>query len=147
MGGPVPKRSSERRRRNKDGGEITKLSITNPIADMPKADPTWPQIVINWYNSLGESAQAFYYEPSDWAHAYIVAEALGKEFTDLMEKEKPLRAMMLQTLFSEMNNLLTTEGARRRLRLEIERQKYEDKKEIGEVTSIMAKYSKEMKSS
>ena len=49
--------------------------------------------------------------------------------------------MMLQTIFSEMGNLMTTEGARRRLRLELERAKAEDEKADAEVHSIMAQYA------
>ena len=51
--------------------------------------------------------------------------------------------MLLQTIFSEMSKLLTTEGERRRMRLEIERDNSGADKDRAEVTSIMAKYTKE----
>lgn len=140
MPGPVPKRSSQRRRRNKEGGEVTTLAVSNPSVEQPPADPSWPAIVTEWYTSLAESAQAHYYEPSDWRHAVLVAEIMAQEFNALYETGKPLRAMQLQVIFAEMTNLMTTEGARRRLRLEVERAKAEDAKEEAAVVSMMEKY-------
>lgn len=144
MPGPVPKRSSERRRRNKEGGEITKLKVSNPTYDQPKPDNLWHKLAKNWYLSLAESGQAHYYSPSDWQHAYLVADILSRELDAADEKGKALRAVMLQTIFTEMGNLLTTEGQRRRLRLELERADREDKKAKGEVVSLMEQYKGEL---
>ncbi len=113
MPGPIPKRSEHRRRTNKDGGTIEKLQVSNPSVDQPDPDPSWHRAARNWYLSLAESGQAHYYEPADWQHAWLVAEILSREFA-LAEDGGKLRAMMLQTVFGEMTNLLTTEGARRR---------------------------------
>lgn len=144
MPGPVPKRSSERRRRNKEGGEVTKLSVSNPIYDQPKPDNLWHRLAKNWYASLAESGQAHYYSASDWQHAYLVADILSRELDAADEKGKPLRAVMLQTIFAEMGNLMTTEGQRRRLRLELERADRESEKSKGEVVSLLKQYEKDL---
>jgi hypothetical protein len=75
-------------------------------------------IARRWYESLQRSAQVELYEPSDWAAAVFVAEAM----TRLLRAEK-LSAVGFAAVWSAMGELLTTEGARRRARVEIERGK------------------------
>lgn len=140
MPGPVPKRSDQRRRSNKDPMGVSKLPVSNPLVECPPVDESWHRLAKDWYLSLIESGQSFYYAASDWAHAVLVADLLSRELSAADEGGKP-RAMMLQTIFSEMGNLMTTEGARRRLRLELERAKAEDEKADAEVHSIMAQYA------
>lgn len=143
MPGPVPKRSDHRRRRNTDGGAVEKLHVKNPHVDMPTANPEWHPLVLDWYNSLAESMQSRLYEPSDHQHARLLAHLLSTALREKEEEDRKLPAMLLQTIFSEMSKLLTTEGERRRMRLEIERDDSGADKDRAEVTSIMAKYTKE----
>jgi hypothetical protein len=114
--GPIPKRSEERIRRNEDEGPIETLQVQGevdiPDLNIPEAHP----LVVDWYNSLKESAQNKYYEPSDWQTARIVAHFLDRE----LKSFKP-NGQMVATLHSYMTDLLVSEGARRRVRLEIER--------------------------
>lgn len=113
--GPVPKRSTERRRRNKpEGIPITSAPAAVAAVECPPADKDWHPIAHDWYESLAVSGQAQFYEPSDWAAAELVVIAI-----DTFVK-KP-SAMMLASIQSAMSNLLVTEGDRRRLRLELER--------------------------
>lgn len=131
--GPVPKRSSERRRRNKpEGAEVT--SVPAPEVDpvnCPPADESWHQIARDWYDSLAKSGQAVFYEPSDWATARYVAEAMSRGL-----QASRFSAQLFAAVSSAMTELLTTEGARRRARLEIERGKPgEDEKPAG-VTAL-----------
>lgn len=130
--GPVPKRSSERRRRNKpDGVEVTSVPATESSAECPPADEAWHQIARDWYESLAESGQAVFYEPSDWATARYVAEAMSRGL-----QSSRFSAQLFAAVSSAMTELLTTEGARRRARLEIERGKLgEDEKPAG-VTAL-----------
>lgn len=143
MSGPVPKRSEHRRRRNKEGGEVETLNVKNPFVDMPAPDPEWHPLVHDWYVSLMESAQSRFYEPSDHQHARLLAHLLSTALREKEDEDRKLPAMLLQTIFSEMSKLLTTEGERRRMRLEIERGDSGADKDRAEVTSIMAKYTKE----
>lgn len=115
--GPVPKRSTERRRRNKpEGAEVTSVPVAEQTVECPPADESWHQIARDWYDSLAKSGQAVFYEPSDWATARYVAEAMSRGL-----QQSRFSAQLFAAVSSAMTELLTTEGARRRARLEIER--------------------------
>lgn len=180
--GPVPKHSSERRRRNKDskpttvrrsrragepaGGGFLELrakdaiaraagepsaevltaaravesrvtvvraidrrleEIASPVPLLP--DGTHP-IARAWYESLQVSGQAPLYEPSDWAAAVFVAESM----TRLLRGRK-LSAVGFAAVWSAMGELLTTEGARRRVRIELEREEPEEEEGADELAA------------
>jgi hypothetical protein len=129
--GPVPKRSTERRRRNAGSKvETVKVEGLGPV-DMPAADPTWHQIAIDWYDSLAKSGQSIFYEPSDWQYARLVAEVMSRN----LKQGKKFSAMLFTAVQSGMSDLLTTEADRRRVRMEIERDPPGDKQPAG-VTAI-----------
>lgn len=130
--GPIPKRSSERRRRNKpEGAEVTTVPVATPSAQCPPADEAWHQIARDWYDSLAKSGQAVFYEPSDWATARYVAEAMSRGLSS-----SRFSAQLFAAVSSAMTELLTTEGARRRARLEIERGKPGEKEKPAGVTAL-----------
>jgi len=125
--GPVPKRTAERRRRNKTDGE----EVTTAVVDARKvveAPPlalkvTWGgaevephPIAVEWYESLKTSGQAQFFEPSDWQVARFVAHEMTRHLLSIKGS-----AMGFAALMAAMSELLTTEGSRRRVRLEIER--------------------------
>ncbi|MEV3856052.1 hypothetical protein AB0J38_17225 [Streptomyces sp. NPDC050095] len=83
---------------------------------MPAADADWHPIAASWYASLSESGQEQFYEASDWATAYYVAEAMSRNLNS-----GRFSAQLFQAVMSAMTDLLTTEGARRRARVELER--------------------------
>ncbi|MBC3186300.1 hypothetical protein H7347_06900 [Corynebacterium sp. zg-331] len=114
MRGPVPKRSDQRVRRNVTP-EVTRIAGAAQVRP-PAEDRSWHIAAKRWYRSLRHSGQAIFYEPSDWAHAQLCATLLSDE----MRREKP-RAGMISQILSMMTDLLTTEGARRRVRVELER--------------------------
>jgi hypothetical protein len=114
--GPVPKRSSERRRRNAGSKVETVKFDLGPVA-MPAADPRWHSIARDWYESLAKSGQSIFYEPSDWQYARYVAEVMSRN----LKQGKKFSAMLFTAVQSGMSDLLTTEADRRRVRLEIER--------------------------
>lgn len=136
--GPAPKRSDQRRRRNKEGGEVEKLHVIAEEVVRPEPNESWHYIALNWYNSLADSGQSIYYEPSDWQTAYITAELISAEFYDHMDGRK-IRPTMIAEVRALMTELLTTEAERRRVRLEVERAQRQDNTE-AEVVSIMKKY-------
>src|ERR1051325_4356255 len=79
--GPIPKRSEERRRRNKDDGPAmiqAPSGAPETLPDLPEPDPLWDPIARDWYLSLRESGQAAFYEPSDWAVARYAAELMSR---------------------------------------------------------------------
>jgi hypothetical protein len=85
-----------------------------------------------WYLSLEESGQARYYEPSDWAAAYLLAESMSRELkpqpiVDAAGKvhrvAMPPKAASVAAWLKGMTSLLVTEGDRRRAALELSRPK------------------------
>lgn len=138
--GPVPKRSDARRRRNAPEVPVTKVNVSELIAqevEIPVADEDWHPTAIAWFESLSRSAQAVMFEPSDWSTAYILAEALSRElkpqpvvvpgamgepgFVEM--HELPIKGSSMTALLKGFSALLVTEGDRRRLSVELERQR------------------------
>lgn len=117
MPGPVAKRSTERRRRNADSKVQTVKVDVGAVVEIPKPNPQWAPIAKDWYLSLATSGQAQFFEPSDWQYARYVADAMSRN----LKSGAKFSAMLFATVLSAMNDLLTTEGARRRVRMEIER--------------------------
>ena len=70
------------------------------------------------WKSAAESGQAQYYEPSDWATLEFAL-----HFADQLLKSKRPSPAMLQQVNTLFGNALLQEGERRRVRLEIERNK------------------------
>ena len=118
--GPVPNRSDQRVRRNTPDTPIDKISAIGPVSipdlDIPNAHP----MVIDLYESMKTSAQSKFYEDSDWAYARVTFHFVNK----LMKSSKP-SAMMLSSVNSMLTSLLLTEGDRRRVRIEVERNQNE----------------------
>ncbi len=114
--GPVPKRSSERRRRNAES-KVEQVPAIVETVTVPPANPAWHAIALGWYESLQTSGQSLYYEPSDWWAAQFIAEAMSR---NLKQRQK-FSAVLFAGVMSGMSDLLTTEAARRRVRMEIER--------------------------
>lgn len=117
--GPVPKRTDQRRRRNVDeGGPVTKVTVTAPTPIAQHPDELWHPIAAEWFKSLSESGQSHFYEASDWATARYVAEAMSRN----LNSGERFSAVLFAAVMSGMTELLTTEGARRRARVELERE-------------------------
>ncbi|MDQ0791973.1 hypothetical protein [Streptomyces sp. B1I3] len=120
--GPIPKRSEERRRRNKDDGpEMIQAPSGGPqdLPDLPEPDALWHPIASDWYLSLRDSGQSAFYEPSDWAMARYAAHVMSQ----VLLSERGPNGQLVAALNSVMSSLLTTEGDRRRARMELERKK------------------------
>lgn len=114
--GPVPKRSDERIRRNKPDVEITKIEAVGEV-EQPQLGFEDPHPVIrDLWDSMGESAQSQFYEPSDWAYTRFIL-----HFCDGLIKSSRPSGQMLATVTSAMSDLLVSEGSRRRVRMEVER--------------------------
>lgn len=131
MAGPVPKRSDQRRRRNKSDVDIT-AAPGAPVVSQPAPSEVWDPAAVRWYTSLAESGQARFYEPSDWATAWVWAELLSRA---LMQGDRP-SAQLVMAWSAGATELLTTEGARRRMRIELERVGQTDDDETAAVTAL-----------
>lgn len=116
--GPVPKRSTERHPSANSGKVIDKVQAFGVVKkpDLGLGDNVHP-IVADFWNSVGESAQARYYEASDWQYFRVALHFLNQ----LLFKGGP-SAQMLTVVNQMLTDLLVSEGSRRRVRMEIERE-------------------------
>ena len=110
----------------------------------------WDPIAERWYLSLTKSGQAIFYEPSDWMTAYMMADqfsrqlaprptAIGVDANDdpIIRYLVPLMSGgFLSSWLKASSSLMTTEGERRRLKIELDRQKIREAKADGNVVSI-----------
>jgi hypothetical protein len=113
--GPIPKRSSERRRRNKPDQPDTTITMTGDVKRVMCPKDIHPD-ARDWFLSLAHSGQSKLYEPSDWRQARVLAIILSK----LLSTAK-VSPSLFASWCSAAAELGTTEGARRRLHIEIER--------------------------
>lgn len=119
--GPIGKRSEERmgHRSKEEKSSITKAPSEPPgeLPNLPEPDALWHPIATDWYLSLRDSGQAAFYQPSDWAMARYAAELMSRGLSG----DHPPNGQYVAALNSVMSSLLTTEGDRRRVRIELER--------------------------
>lgn len=136
MPGPVPKRSSERRRRNKGGDagiEPEQIKVDLPEVEAPAPYPWWEATTTEFYLGHVGSVQTQFYEPSDYQLLLMVCEQLdrenkpkpivtgeGEDQTVTMMRV-PMPGSKMTAILKALAELMATEGTRRRLRLEIER--------------------------
>jgi hypothetical protein len=129
--GPIPKRSEERRRRNKPETPQDKVEVTGKVP-IPRADSKWHPIAKRLYRSLQDSGQAKFYEPSDWAAAQLICESLSRDlseqFVGIAEKTGeamyatiPLKGASLAAYLKAFAALGVSEGDRRRIGIEVTR--------------------------
>ena len=133
MKGPIPKRSDKRLGHgDKSRGEVTKAAAGAEF-DPPPASSSWHPLAIAWYESLSRSGQAQFLEESDFAVAQVAAYAISQEIAS-----GAISAAMLREFMSVAGSLLSTEGARRRLRVELGRVEdvEESRREDVEATAV-----------
>lgn len=131
--GPIPKRSTER------AGHRTKSEAPGRVAmngavPVPSAFREWHPRARSWYRSLARSGQSRFYEASDWEYARVLADLLSRQ----LSSGRPSSEMM-KAIFAGMDSLGTTEGARRRMRIEVERPEADDAADDAEV-AVMEQY-------
>lgn len=160
MSGPVGKRDSERRRRNKPVIETTTVDIADLISQdvlLPEADPDWEPLTHSYWESFARSGQAVFYEPSDWMTAYMLMEVLDRHLKPqdirtgeirpaqqeggeveyvFTPKVVPLPGNVLSSILKGLTSLMATEGDRRRLKIELERRAAREAAAEGTVTDI-----------
>lgn len=133
MPGPIPNRSGDlSRTRNANRANRPPLVKGESLPAEPyEADPDWHPIALQLWEAMKVSGQSAFYEQSDWAYAYSLCE-------DLSDYKQQTRrsGQMAQTIYSNMSNLMLTEGDRRRLRVELDDPAEET--EDASVTAITA---------
>lgn len=120
MPGPVGKRSDQKHgHRTAEELAVTKSPAGGEVR-WTAPDEEWHPIAKNWYLQLADSGQSVFYENSDVAAAYYVAEAMSRNL-----KDAKFSAMLFASIMSAMGDLLVTEGARRRVKVELQRESEE----------------------
>lgn len=113
--GPAPARSDQKRRRNKPETPTQQVELEGDVK-IPAPDEDWHPTALAWFGSLQTSGQARFYEPSDWQNAHYCAGLMSRTLT-----EEKVNAQLVAQVRGLMTDLLVTEGARRRVGLEIVR--------------------------
>lgn len=96
-------------------------AFENVEYERPEPDPGWREPVKRWYRSVELSAYSQLYQPSDWETVWIIAE--------YMNALKTSSAHALAALMNSMSDLMITEGARRRAKVEIQKLGVDDYEE------------------
>lgn len=126
MPGPIPNREADLARpRSRKGGNQQGVTKGEALPASPyEADPTWHPIAAQLWDACIESGQAAFYQQSDWAILYSLCDDLSMYKKPLTTKDgteyHKRSGQMLQTIMSALSDLLVTEGARRRVRVELE---------------------------
>lgn len=81
-------------------------------------------LVIEFFESVKSSGQAQFYEPSDWTALKFVCFQMNEHIKYMMKTGK-VNSNSFSALWSAMNDLLVTEGSRRRVKMEIDRNQSE----------------------
>lgn len=139
-GGPPPKRDAERRRRNKRAIATTTVDVATLVkqeVQVPVPSDKWHPAAVQWYTSLARSGQVVFYEPSDWALAYVTAENLSRELNPKMQQvgldehdrpryelvSYPMAGSAMAAFLKANASLMVSEAERRRLSIELERRR------------------------
>jgi len=128
--GPIPKRSEERRRTNKPADAEPVTAPAGAEVLWPEPEPEWHDLASEWYMSLQDSGQSVFYQQSDVMVARYLAEAMSRNLN-----ASRFSAQLFAAVMAGMTELLTTEGARRRVRVELERAPAAQQAPVG-VTAI-----------
>lgn len=147
--GVVPKRSQERRRRNKTdrNGEqylpdrIDLQNFDGDLVEPREPNPDWhPAAMAIWEAAL-QSGQRIFWEPSDWAMLGLTCSQISQLYRDdfIIEKvkqpmeggegggevlvygSKPMTGQEFSAILKAFSVLGMSEGDRRRMRIELER--------------------------
>ena len=146
--GPVGKKTEakmgHRTKAELAGAEVVNLDeIDDALLQLAQegmipADESWHPVAKQFYDSLAASGQRIYYQPSDWAIAYLLAESLSRDFKPqflAMNEETgepiidtiPLKGASLGAYLKGFTALMATEGDRRRMQIELERESLKGK--------------------
>lgn len=123
--GPIGKRDEERVRRNAPENPTDTVQVIGSVnipelGDVSHLGETHP-LIEEMYESIKQSAAVKYYEPTDWQFARLTLYTLNQELIAAQHNGKPVGAMKLTAINQMLSSLLLTEGDRRRVRLEVDR--------------------------
>jgi len=115
MPGPAPKRSDQRRRRNAPEIPIETAPSEGYTVDWGEPDANWHPLCRETYIALQKSPQVVYATQADVAQARITMHV----WTEQLNRPGGPSGQALSALFSSLDNLMLSEAARRRARIEV----------------------------
>lgn len=138
--GPVPKRTNQVRRANKPTIDPIYGAAwpENPEGHIPEdydlwePEENWHPLAKKFYTDSLRSGQCYYYEASDYSVLYLICESISRDLKpqvvgmdpetgELKRARIPLKGTSLNAYMKAMNDLLITEGSRRRVKVELVR--------------------------
>ena len=134
--GPVPKRSDQRRRVNKDGGVVERVVVSGSVE--PPDPPECASVLSGeLWDALAGSGQATFFEASDWWLARLMVVAVDDYVSGRKSATKLAEIRALAT------ELLMSEGSRRRLRLELDRgsEDVDEERAVAAVADIRERFA------
>lgn len=144
---PIPKRAGQRHghrsKAERDRANPSRAAGASRVP-VPPTNGKWHPVAKRWYQSLRDSGQAVFYEPSDWATAYLVAESISRELSPqpVLTKDgvvmvsMPPKAAAVTAWMKGMSALMVTEGDRRRVRVELDRRTGNEDQAAAEVSVL-----------
>ncbi|MGV2822542.1 hypothetical protein ABZX73_16880 [Brevibacterium casei] len=131
------KRSDERTgHRTKAEIEVVSHGEMQPVK-WPRAKKTWSYSVKEFYNSVKNSGQVYWYQQSDIARLRFLCDEIER-----YKSSGKQSAMMYTALISEMSNLMVSEMDRRKANIELQHPETNEE-ETAQVAHIDA-YRKEL---
>lgn len=124
----IPSRSDERTgHRTKAELEANKpTKVGSQTIKWHRASSDWHPIARRWYNSLRTLPVASFYLQSDVETAYLCAEIESR-----MLAEEEIKAAMLMQVRQMKNDLMSTEGSRRLMRIETSSDEEVEKQDLA----------------
>lgn len=137
-GGRVPKRSDQRHghRTKAEQASVEAIPAIGNVesGELLVSDPH--PIVVELWEAAKDSAQRGFFERSDWALLNLT----------LFELDRYLRGakrngQILSAIYSALGELLFTEGARRRVRIEIDRETNHEPAPVRDISQMRKRFS------
>lgn len=135
MPGPVPRRSSERTRRNKENeaGLELKKGTARGVSQWPDPNPNWLPPVEAIYMSFRNSGMADFFEDTDVMMVWLACEGVQAWYDGGKRS-----ANQFDFIMSNLAKLGASEAERRRMRIELEQQQETISEEEATVTELAA---------
>lgn len=112
--GPVPKTNEQRQRRNKESRLQEIVAIAPSPAAQPERNPDWSYTANMMWDAMAVSAQARFYQPTDWAVGYFLCNTVTA-----FEQAGSSNGQMVASILSGCSSLMFTEGERRRVGVQL----------------------------
>lgn len=126
---------SERARKSR-GHEVTKAPAGKNVT-IPDPDEDWSKVARMMWDAGLESGASEFYESTDYASLYLLCDQIDYLYrTNKAGDSKPRSPEMFKAILSGLNDLLVSEGARRRLHVELIKPDPSDGAALAAVTAL-----------